>query len=107
VQLGKLQNRLNEIEGAGAAVFAISIDKPDDARALRRELGLTFPMLSDPDMRVIRAFDMKGEAMKMADMGYVIVDRQGRIRTKRIDRYFGDNIGMIRDAVLAATRDGS
>lgn len=59
------------------------------------ELGLTFPLLSDPAMRVIRAYGMKGEGMEMADMGYVVIDRQGQMRAKTIDRRFGDNINEI------------
>jgi peroxiredoxin len=73
----------------------VSIDRPEDARTLRRDLGLTFPILSDPDMRVIRAFDMQGEMRNMADMGYVIIDKAGRIRDRRIERKFGDNLARV------------
>lgn len=42
-------------------------------------------------MRVIRLYDMKGADMQMAHMGYVIIDQQGRIRARRIDRQFGEH----------------
>lgn len=73
----------------------MSIDRPEDARALRRDLGLTFPILSDPDMRVIRAFDMQGEMRNMGDMGYVVIDKAGRIRDRRVERKFGDNLAPV------------
>lgn len=73
----------------------MSIDRPEDARALRQDLGLTFPILSDPNMRVIRAFDMQGEMRDMADMGYVIIDKAGRIRDRRVERKFGDNLAPV------------
>lgn len=60
-----------------------------------QELGLTFPLLSDPTMRVIRAYGMKGDGMEMADMGYVVIDPKGRLRGKTIDRRFGDNVSDI------------
>ena len=86
---------MREIEGTGAAAFAVSIDRPTEARRLRQELGLTFPILSDPDMTMIRAYGMKGEGMQMADMGYVILDKAGRIRDRRIERNFGDNLASV------------
>jgi peroxiredoxin len=70
-------------------VLGISIDAPGVARRTVTQLGLQFPLLSDPQMRVIRQYDMKGQGMQMADMGYVIIDRQGRIRVRKIDRQFG------------------
>jgi len=45
---------------------------------------------------------MKGDGMNMADMGYVVIDKQGRIRTRRIDRRFGENVGAIARAVREA-----
>lgn len=74
------------------AVFAVSIDRQATARTLRQELGLTLPILSDPDMAMSRASGMKGEGMMMADMGYVVIDRDGRIRARRINRRFGQDV---------------
>jgi len=45
-------------------------------------------------MQVIRQYGMEGEGMEMADLGYVVIDRQGRIRAKRIDRQFGDRVEL-------------
>lgn len=73
----------------------MSIDRPEDARALRQDLGLTFPILSDPDMRVIRALGMQGEMRNMGDMGYVVIDKAGRIRDRRIERNFGEKLAPI------------
>jgi peroxiredoxin len=95
VQLGKLQRRIKDVEATGAAAFAVSIDRPTDARRLRQELLLTLPILSDPDMTMIRAYGMKGEGMQMGDMGYVIIDKAGRIRDRRIERNFGDNLAPV------------
>ena len=98
-QLGKLQKRLKEVEATGAAVFAVSIDRPEAARKLRQDFNLTFLILSDSKMEVTRAYQMKGERMEMSDMGYVIIDRQGLIRAKRIDRTFADNLKEVLDAL--------
>ncbi len=80
----------------------MSIDTPEAQRRLASDLNLSFPLLSDPTMETIRAYGMKGEGMDMADMGYVVVDTQGRIRTRQVDRRFGENVGMIARAVHEA-----
>ena len=83
-------------------MFAVSNDTPEVQRRLAKELKLTFPLLSDRRMNVISAYGMKGDGMDMADMGYVVIDRTGRIRSRQIDRRFGENVGMILRAVHEA-----
>jgi peroxiredoxin len=45
-------------------LVAISADDASDSRALRERLGLSFPLLSDPDVAVATAY---GVAMKRHD----------------------------------------
>ncbi|MBI3625059.1 MAG: peroxiredoxin family protein [Candidatus Rokubacteria bacterium] len=101
-QLGKLRPKIGELTAEGAAVLGVSIDTPEAAARLARDLGLTFPILADVSMDVIRAYQMKGEGMEMSDMGYVIIDKQGRIRVRQIDRRFGENVEMIVQALRQA-----
>jgi len=105
MQLVKLQRHFTEVEATGAAVFAVSIDRPDVAREMRRDMGLTFPILFVPDMQVIRALGMKGEGMDMGDMGYVIIDKRGLIRERKVDRNFGDNARQIIDLLEKVQRE--
>lgn len=100
-QLGKLPPRIQELTAEGAAVLGVSRDLPHDAARLTQELGLPFPILSDVYLEVSRAYGMKGEGMEMAELGYVIIDKHGRIRTRRIDRRFGGNV----DAIARALRE--
>lgn len=72
--------------------MGISIDSPRVARRTSSRLGLTFPLLSDPPMRIIRQYRMTGQDMNMAYMGYVIIDRQGRIRARKVDPQFGEHV---------------
>jgi peroxiredoxin len=95
VQLGKLRSEVARIRSLEAEVMALSNDPPEDARRMATELGLDFPVLSNPSMDVIYRYRMKGERMAMADMGYVLIDKAGRIRAHRIDREFGEHAGEI------------
>ena len=42
--------------------------------------------------------------MEMADMGYVVIDKQGRLRMRQIDRRFGENGERIIRALRRAMR---
>ena len=46
------------IRAAGADVAALSVDSPDRSQAVRDQLGLPFPILSDSARRVVRAWDL-------------------------------------------------
>ncbi len=92
MQLGKLRADVHRIRALGAEVLAISNDGQEDTRRMATELGLDFPVLSNPSMDVIYRYRMKGERMPMADMGYVLIDPTGRIREHRIDRRFGEHV---------------
>ena len=105
-QLVKLQRRLPEPAAAGAAVLAVSTDPPEQARQVVEQFHLSFPVLSDPRMEVIRPYGMKGDGMEMADLGYVVIDRDGRIRSRPIDPEFGEHVELLLHEVrLAATRE--
>ena len=101
-QLGKLPKKVDALTAEGAAVLGISGDKTDQAARLIKELGLPFPILSDPRMAVVRAFTMYSDSMGMPEMGYVVIDKQGRIRTRQVDRRFGENVDSIVRALRAA-----
>jgi peroxiredoxin len=103
VQLGKLRADVHRIRALGVEVFAISIDGQEDARRMATELGLDFPVLSNPSMDVIYRYRMKGDRMPMADMGYVLIDTTGRIRQHRIDRRFGEHIGNLVESLQSMT----
>lgn len=104
-QLGKLPKKIEALTAEGAAVLAVSNDSSDAAARLKQDLGLSFPILSDPRMAVVRAFGMFGDSMGMPEMGYVVIDRQGRIRTRQVDRRFGENVDSIVRAVRDAKRE--
>jgi peroxiredoxin len=107
VQLGELRDQMGRIRETGAEVFAISNDDRENARRMAGELKDSIRVLSDPSMRVIYRYRMKGERMAMADMGYVLVDRAGVIRARRIDPRFGERVNeMVHVLSDASVRSG-
>jgi len=52
-----------DLSGAGYAVLGISPDKPAKLAKFVEKEGLTFPLLSDPDRKVLEAYGTYGEKM--------------------------------------------
>ncbi len=55
------RDNLSSLAGSGYAVIGISPDKPAKLVQFREAEGLTFPLLSDPDRSVLRAYGAWGE----------------------------------------------
>ncbi|MEU8343531.1 thioredoxin-dependent thiol peroxidase [Spirillospora sp. NPDC048832] len=55
------EGSLAELEAAGVTVVGISPDKPAKLAKFREKEGLTFPLLSDPDAEVLKAYGAYGE----------------------------------------------
>lgn len=52
------QQRLSDFAARGISVVAISVDPPDINKRHSQKLGYTFPLLSDPNAKVIRRYDV-------------------------------------------------
>jgi peroxiredoxin len=94
-QLVKLRPHVKELQAEGAAVLALSLDTFDQASKLAQDLSLPFPVLSDPDMGIVREYGMYSKQMRMPEMGYAVIDKQGRIHTEEVDRQFGEHVNDI------------
>jgi thioredoxin-dependent peroxiredoxin len=57
------RDNLSELSGAGLTVLGISPDSPAKLARFREQEGLTFPLLADPDRRVLAAYGAYGEKM--------------------------------------------
>jgi len=65
-------------------VAAVSVDEPAVTRALAAKQGYTFPILSDPDAKVIRRYDLLHEGghrgSDIARPAEFLIDETGTIR---------------------------
>ncbi|GAA2434716.1 thioredoxin-dependent thiol peroxidase [Actinomadura vinacea] len=55
------QSNLAELEAAGVTVVGVSPDEPGKLAKFREKEGLTFPLLSDPDAKVLQVYGAYGE----------------------------------------------
>ena len=81
----RFQQRLPEIEARDIRVVGISVDPPDISRRQSQKLGYTFPLLSDPNAKIIRRYDVlhPGAGPKGADIARpaeFLLDSNGIVR---------------------------
>ena len=79
------QQRLPEFEARGIRVVGISVDPPDINQRESQKLGYTFPLLSDPNAKVIRRYEVLHSAAgpKSADIARpaeFLIDSNGVVR---------------------------
>jgi peroxiredoxin len=73
--------------------MAISVDAPEDSRKIVEAYDLSYPVLSDTDASVIRAFGVehpRGNPIDDSDIARpatIIIDREGRV----VWRHLPDN----------------
>ena len=80
------QQRLSEFEARGIRVVGISVDPPDINQRQSQKLGYTFPLLSDPNAKVIRRYDVLAsrrpdrKAADIARPAEFLLDSNGIVR---------------------------
>lgn len=84
-EAGDFQASQDDLAGAGYAVVGVSPDPPDKLRHFRDSEALTFPLLSDTDRAVMKAYGAYGEKQLYGKtvVGVIrstfVVDADGRI----------------------------
>jgi peroxiredoxin Q/BCP len=79
------RDNLRDLDDAGLAVVGISPDKPAKLAKFRDEQKLTFPLLSDPDRKVLTAWGaygektMYGKTVQGVIRSTFVVDENGKI----------------------------
>jgi peroxiredoxin len=86
-----------------AEVVTVSVDEPEDLQKINHLLGGTFTLLTDPGLRVIRAYHMEHKmgGATVGNMGYVIIDGRGVVRKMQVDPLFGRHA----EAILGSLRE--
>lgn len=79
------RDNLTVLSGAGLAVVGISPDRPEKLRKFRETHALTFPLLSDPDHRVMEAYgawgekSLYGKTVTGVIRSTVVIDARGQV----------------------------
>ena len=91
----QLQRHLPEFESAGISLFAISYDDVDEQRKFAEENDITFPLLADPEHRVIEATGILNTLVEPDDAVYgipfpgtYVLGTDGRIEEKLFFQHY-------------------
>jgi peroxiredoxin len=87
-ELCVIRDRLSALNRADAQVYGISVDTFFALKAFQKDQGLTFPLLSDFDKQVIRAYGVFNEDMiglkGIAKRAVFVLDREGIVRYREV-----------------------
>ena len=90
----ELQQHLKAIRKEGLGVVAISYDSIGTLKSFAERQHITYPLLSDPDSKIIRAYDILNETTKPGTLTYgipypgiYIADAEGKV----VSKYFEDD----------------
>ncbi len=87
MQLGELQHQMARFERRSATVVALSVDAPDDSLAMIERLGMTYPVASDPNQRVVQLFGVQNpQTRELALHAVYIVATDGTIFYRKVGR---------------------
>ena len=83
-QLCDYRDHLGEFAELGVEVLAINPQSLESHEAFAKKHGLPFPLLSDPERRVCKAYGAVG-LLGMTKRALVLIDRSGRVRWQHVD----------------------
>jgi len=106
--LVELQGRQKEFEERGALLVVLG-SLPESTETARREAqrrGITYPLLYDAETSVTRDLGLWSDHMEMPWMGYLILDKSGRVvaRELQLDESKGAGPKNV-DRILAALEE--
>ena len=84
LHLKKIERKvLYRVEAAGGQILAISVDLPEQGKGLSKRARLSFPILSDPDAKLLKQYKVayklsKKEFKDYSSKGYNLEKSSGR-----------------------------
>lgn len=100
------RDSLAELNDAGIDVVGISPDKPEKLAKFRDAEGLTFPLLSDPERKVLTAYgafgekQMYGKTVTGVIRSTFVVDEKGKIALAQYNVKAASTASFIANKVL-------
>ena len=77
----------------GVRLAGVSVDAPETSRAMHHRLSLGFPLLSDPEMKMIKAYGVVQEGRDLAVPALFLLDSKHRIVWSDVADDYSDRPG--------------
>ena len=85
---------MKQIKSGGRGVIAIAADSPPDQAILAAKLGVTFPLISDTELKLAAAFGVRELGEEDSLPAVFIVDRAGIVRFARVGNNIVDRVSI-------------
>lgn len=99
-QLTELAEAKPQFDARGASVVAVSVDAAEKNAALAERVGANFPLLADPDLATIRAYDVEHVGEDIARPSTYVIGRDGQVTWAWVGERAGDRPDL--EHILAA-----
>jgi len=103
-----LQQNYSRIQAAGLGLAAVSYDSPAVLKSFASRRNITFPLLSDPESKIIRSYGILNTSVEQNSQAYGVpypgiyfVDTKGVVKAK----YFEDDFRERQTAALILMRE--
>lgn len=104
-----MQSRYHDFQTLKTDIVGICVDPPEANAKVVAKLDLTYPILSDPDLKVIDAFGLRHDnglmGKDIARPAVFILDKEGRVLWKDLTANYRVRVkpGTLIDVIGAAT----
>lgn len=88
-----LNQNYEQFKRRGIEIFMITSTDERQSQIVVRDLGLKLPLLSDPNCRVFRAYQV-GQALGAPLPGQFFLDKEGKLRYKHLFSFFDHNASV-------------
>ena len=84
---------LPQFKARGARLAGVSVDPTETSRTFHRRLSLGFPLLSDPEMKVVEAYGVVQEDRDLAVPALFLLDSKRRVVWSEVADDYSDRPG--------------
>ncbi len=74
-----LRDRMGELETNNVAVVGVSYDTAESHKKFIEQYHLNFPLLADPDGKIVKEYDVKMPLMSMSKRVSFLINKDGKI----------------------------
>jgi peroxiredoxin len=104
-QLKRFQDKSGDFEKMTARLVAISADPPDKSKRLAETLAITYPLLSDTELRAAGGFGVTQSVGGLSLAAVFVIDREGTVRWSQVGETVPIDQALDAARALAPPRD--
>ncbi|RSD29042.1 redoxin domain-containing protein [Mesobacillus subterraneus] len=92
----ELQNKKELFSQFPGNVYAVSASSVDEHKAMKEELGLEYPVISDKNLKLIRKVELLDPEAPISVRGFAVLDKDGKVlHSQQIDTFGLEAEGII------------